>query len=102
MPLTDNDLTALRLLIREEVHDALERSLEPFRNEVTDHFDYLFKQDEKREQEYLAISNQLDRLFKQDESREHKYLATSKQLDRIESKVDGHEQRIHVLEKKTA
>jgi len=61
MPLTVNDLQALRSLFLEEI--------EPFRIEVNkrfdtvmDHFDALYQANEKREQEYFFITNQLQRL----------------------------------------
>ena len=38
MTLTDNDLKALRLVMREEISDAFEQRFEPFREEVKERF----------------------------------------------------------------
>lgn len=38
MSLTDDDLKALRSLMREEIDDAFEQRLEPFLNEVKERF----------------------------------------------------------------
>ena len=61
MPLTEDEMKALRLLLREE--------LRPFRDEMTKRFDEvatqmdgLYQRDEKREQEYLSIREQIRRL----------------------------------------
>jgi len=61
MPITDDELNALRLLLKEEVR--------PFRDEVNKRFDEiatqmdgLYQRDEKREQEYLSIREQIRRL----------------------------------------
>lgn len=55
MTFTDDELKALRLLLREE----LQAEIRPFRNEVDKRFaevatqiDGLYQRDEKREQEY--------------------------------------------------
>ena len=65
MPLTENEMKALRLLLREE----LQAQVDPFRYEVSRRFDEvatqidgLYQRDEKREQEYLSIREQLRRL----------------------------------------
>ena len=65
MPLTQEEMRALRLLLREE----LEVQLRPFRNEVVRRFDEvatqidgLYQRDQKREQEYLSIREQIRRL----------------------------------------
>jgi hypothetical protein len=61
MPLTEGEMKALRLLLREE--------LRPFRDEMSKRFDEvatqmdgLYQRDEKREQEYLSIREQIRRL----------------------------------------
>jgi hypothetical protein len=65
MPLTDDEMKALQLLLREE----LKRQVRPFRDEVSKRFDEvatqmdgLYQRDEKREQEYLFIREQIRRL----------------------------------------
>jgi tRNA(Ser,Leu) C12 N-acetylase TAN1 len=65
MALTEDEVTALQLLLREE----LQAEIKPFRNEVNKRFDEvaaqidgLYRRDEKREQEYLAIGEQIRRL----------------------------------------
>lgn len=65
MTFTEDELGALRLLLREE----LQAEIRPFRNEVDKRFaevatqiDGLYQRDEKREQEYLSIREQIRRL----------------------------------------
>ena len=65
MPLTEDEMKALRLLLREE----LQAELRPFRHEVSKRFaevatqmDGLYQRDERREQEYASISEQPRRL----------------------------------------
>ena len=65
MAFTDDELRAVRLLLREE----LQAEVRPFRNEVGKRFaevstqiDGLYQRDEKREQEYFAIREQIRRL----------------------------------------
>ena len=65
MPMTEDELKALRLLLREE----LQAELKPFRTEVGkrfdeigSHIDGLYQRDEKREQEYFPIREQIKRL----------------------------------------
>ena len=65
VPFTEDELRALRLLLREE----LQSEIRPFRNEAEKRFaegatqiDGLYQRDEKREQEYLSIREQLRRL----------------------------------------
>ena len=65
MAFTENEVKALRLLLREE----LQAEVRPFRNEVSKRFDEvatqmdgLYQRDEKREQEYLFIREQIRRL----------------------------------------
>jgi len=62
MPLSENGMKALRLLLREE----LEAQVQPFRHEIGRRFDEvatqmdgLYQRDEKREQEYLSIREQI-------------------------------------------
>ena len=65
MPLTEDEMVALRLLLREELQGALN----PFRAEVSrrfkemaSHIDGLYQRDERREQEYFSIREQIKRL----------------------------------------
>ena len=65
MPITDDEIKALRLLLREE----LRAEVRPLRDEMSKRFDEvatqmdgLYQRDEKREQEYLSIREQLRRL----------------------------------------
>ena len=65
MAFTEDELRALRLLLREE----LQAEIRPFRSEVDKRFakvatqiDGLYQRDEKREQEYLSIREQIRRL----------------------------------------
>ena len=65
MAFTEDEVTALQLLLREE----LQAEIRPFRNEVNRRFDEvatqvdgLYRRDEKREQEYLSIREQMRRL----------------------------------------
>ncbi|HXI25445.1 MAG TPA: hypothetical protein VNG71_16385, partial [Pyrinomonadaceae bacterium] len=65
MPITEEELSPLRLLIKEE----LQTEVRPFREEVNKRFDEigtqmdgLYQRDEKREQEYLSIREQMRRL----------------------------------------
>ncbi len=65
MPITEEELKDLRLLLREE----LQAEVRPFRNEIGKRFDEiatqmdgLYQRDEKREQEYLSIREQIRRL----------------------------------------
>jgi hypothetical protein len=88
MSLTEKDLEAIGLLMKQQIEEVFEVRLEPFRHEVNKHFDHLYKQDERREQEYLVITEQLTRI--------------ENRLESVENKVDGHAQRIGVLEKKVA
>ena len=65
MALTEDEVTALQLLLREE----LQAEIRPLRNEMNKRFDEvatqvdgLYQRDEKREQEYLSIREQMRRL----------------------------------------
>jgi len=65
MPLTEDEMKALRLLLREE----LQAEIRPFRSEIGKRFsevatqlDGLSQRDEKREQEYLSIREQIRRI----------------------------------------
>jgi len=62
------DLKALRLLMREKIHDAFEQRFKPFRKDVDERFrevdrrfESRYAQNEKREQEYVFIREQLSR-----------------------------------------
>ena len=95
MALTEDDLKAMRLLMREEIHDAFEQRFEPFRRDVDGRFEGLYAQNAKREQEYLFIKEQLKR---QDEQ----LTEISKELGRHTQYFDDVDKRITVLEKKIA
>jgi len=69
MPLTGDEMEALRLLLREE----LQAEVRPFRNEVSKHFD--------------EVATQIDGLYQRDEKREQEYLSIREQLRRLEAKV---------------
>ena len=65
MAFTEDDIKALRLLLREE----MQAEVRPFRvevgkrfDEVATHMDGLNQRDERREQEYLSIQEQIRRL----------------------------------------
>jgi len=65
MRITEDEMKALRLLLRNE----LQAEIRPFRNEVSKRFDEvatqmdgLYQRDERREQEYLFIREQIRRL----------------------------------------
>ena len=65
MPITEDEMKALRLLLRNE----LQAEIRPFRNEVSKRFDEvvtqmdgLYQRDERQEQEYLFIREQIRRL----------------------------------------
>ena len=95
MALTEDDLKAMRLLMREEIHDAFEQRFEPFRRDVDGRFEGLYAQNAKREQEYLFIKEQLKR---QDEQ----LTEISKELGRHTQYFDDVDNRITALEKKIA
>ena len=102
MALTEDDLKAMRLLMREEINDAFEQRFEPFRRDVDGRFEGLYAQNAKREQEYLFIKEQLKRqeqhLAKQDEQ----LTEISKELGRHTQYFDDLDKRVTVLEKKIA
>ena len=65
MAISDDELNALRLLLKDEIQSEIR----PFREEVNKRFDEiatqidgLYLRDEKREQEYLSIREQIRRL----------------------------------------
>ena len=65
MAITEDELNALRLLLKEE----LQSEVRPFREEVNKRLDEiatqmggLYQRDEKLEQEYLSIREQMRRL----------------------------------------
>ena len=81
MSLTEKDLEAIGLLMKQEIEGAFDLRLEPFRREVNGHFDHVYKELETLQQEHTVICGQ---------------------LDRIDTKLDNHEGRIQGLEKKVA
>ncbi len=64
MSLTEKDLEAIGLLMEQKIESAFDVRLEPFRREVNERFDHVFKELETLQQEYTAISRQLDRIGK--------------------------------------
>lgn len=69
MPITSEEMNALRLLLKEE----FETQLQPFREEVNQRFD--------------EIATQIDRLYQRDEKREQEYLSMREQLRRPEARI---------------
>ncbi len=68
VPFTEEEMKALRLLLREEVQTEIRL----FRRDVSQRFD--------------EVATQLDGLYKRDEKREHEYLSIREQLRRLESR----------------
>ena len=68
MPITEDEMKALRLLLRNE----LQAEIRPFRNEVSKRFD--------------EVATQMDGLYQRDERREQKYLFIREQIRRLEAK----------------
>ncbi len=77
MPLNDADLKALQVLLQQE----LQQEIEPLRSEMNKRFD--------------EVAVQLDGLYRENEKREQEYLVLTEQSARLEGRVD-------VLEKKCA
>ena len=69
MPVTGEEMKALRLLLKEE----LETALRPFREEVNQRFD--------------KIATQIDGLYQRDEKREQEYLSIREQVRRVEARI---------------
>jgi hypothetical protein len=95
MALTEDDLKAMRMLMRDEIHDAFEQRFEPFRRDVDGRFEGLYVQNAKREQEYLFIKEQLKR-------QEQQLTEISKELGRHTQYFDDLDKRVTELEKKIA
>ena len=68
MPITEDELKALRLLLQEE----LQAEVRPFRDEVRKRFD--------------EVATRVDGLYHRDERREQKYLSIREQIHRLEAK----------------
>ncbi len=81
MSLTEKDLEAIVLLMKQEIASAFDVRVDPFRREVNERFDHVFKELETLQQEHTVICGQ---------------------LDRIETKRDDHDGRLTNLEKKVA
>ena len=94
MALTEEDLNALRLLMREEIAPFREEVNERFR-QVDTRIEGLYARDEKREHEYLFIKEQLSR-------QERQLAEISKELGRHTQYFDDVDKRVTVLEKKIA
>ena len=106
MALTEDDLKAMRLLMREEINDAFQQRFEPFRmhvderfREVDRRFEGLYGQNEKREQEYLFIKEQLGRQEQQLTKQEQQLTDIAKELGRHTQYFDDLDKRVTVLEK---
>jgi chromosome segregation ATPase len=102
MALTEEDLKSLRLLMREEIHDAFEQRFEPFRRdvdkrfrEVDRRFEGLYAENEKCEQDFLFIKGQLGR-------QEQQLMEISKELVRHTQYFEDLDNRVTDLEKKIA
>ena len=98
MSLTEDDLKAISAImdqkiapLRQEVRDDVGR----LRNEMNQSFDHLYRQDEKREQEYLFVKEQLSRQEKQ-------LSGISEQLSRHEQYFIDLDNRVVELEKQSA
>ncbi len=81
MSLTEKDLEAIAALMKQEIASAFDVRVDPFRREVNERFDHVFKELETLQQEHTVICGQ---------------------LDRIETKLDDHDGRLTNLEKKVA
>lgn len=65
MTFTEDELRALRLLLREELQSelgSLRNDVDKRFDEIATQIDGLYQRDEKREQEYLSIREQIRRL----------------------------------------
>ena len=69
MPITEGEMNALRLLLKEE----LRTQLQPFREEVNKLFD--------------EIATQMDGLYRRDENREQEYMSIREQIRRLEARL---------------
>ena len=69
MAIKDEEMKALRLLLKEE----LEIALQPLREELNMRFD--------------KIGSQIDGLYQRDERREQEYLSIREQIRRLESRI---------------
>ena len=81
MELSEKDLEAIGLLMEQTIDNAFDSRLEPFRREVNERFDHVFKELETLQREYEF---------------------TGEQLKRKDKKLDDHEERITTLEEKVA
>lgn len=66
MTLTDKDIGKIAALLRpiEQQIDSLSKELREFKDETRTNFDDIFKRDEAREQENLALRSQVEELEK--------------------------------------
>ena len=101
MALTEEDLKALRLLMREEIAPFREEVNERFR-QVDTRIEGLYARDEKREHEYLFIKEQLGRQEQQLTKQEQQLTEIAKELGRHTQYFDDVDKRVTVLEKKIA
>jgi len=64
MPMTEDEIAALRLLLREELQGVLNPFLAEVSRrfeEMASHIDGLYQRDERREQKYFSIREQIKR-----------------------------------------
>jgi hypothetical protein len=94
MALTEEDLKAMRLLMREEIGPFREEVNERFR-QVDTRIEGIYARDEKREQENLFIKEQLSR-------QEGQLTEISKELRRHTQYFDDLDKRVTKLERKSA
>ena len=90
MPLTEDDLKAMRLLFEQVFDEKIEPVNERLSN-MTTLLEGIVSDNEKREQEYLVINGQLSRIEKRIE-------AIESREDNLESRVDDVEKRVENLE----
>jgi hypothetical protein len=102
MALTEDDLKAMRLLMREEINGAFEQRFEPFRRDVDGRFEDLYTQNAKRKQEYLFIMEQLSRQEQHLSNQYDQLGEISKELSRHTQYFDDLDTRVTALEKKFA
>lgn len=80
MPLTQEDLAAIQLLLS----DMFARELTPFKEEVRKRFS--------------QVDENFDAVFKQLETLNQEYYASTEGIKRSENRIEDHEERIKKLE----
>lgn len=69
MPLAEDEMKALRVLLQEE----LQAEVRPLRDEIGKRFD--------------GVAKQIDGLYQRDETREQEYLSIREQIRRLEARL---------------